>query len=438
MTNILENVLEKVVREMYRPISKNEVLEKSIKWWNPGKTKQWQEDGIDLVIGKREGYYLYDMNGKQLMDVHLNGGTYNIGHRNPEVISTLKNAMEEFDVGNHHFPSIARALLAEELAMCTPDNLQYSIFSAGGGEAVDVALKCARYATKRKKIVSLEYAYHGHTGLAVSLGNERYSSPFLSEGDPNQFIHVPFNDLQAMENALSKGDVAAVIIETIPATYGFPLPKEDYLPSVKRLCERFGTIYIADEVQTGLMRTGKLWGFEHYGIKPDILVTAKGFGGGIYPITATVVSKAAGNWMNEDGFAHISTFGGSELGCLVAMKVLEIVQRPEVVKNVDYVSRYLRAGLERIKGDNHDFFVGIRQLGVVMGLEFVNSEAALETMRTLYENGVWAIYSMLDPKVIQFKPGLLLDKKYCDELLSRCEKSIREASQKSKTKTVYY
>src|SRR5690606_10635325 len=135
------------------------------------------------------------------------------------------------------FPSIARAQLAEELAKCTPDNLRYSIFSAGGGEAVDVAVKSARYATKRSKIVSLQYAYHGHTGLAVSLGNERYSSPFLSEGDPDTFIHVPFNDIHAMERALSKGDVAGVIIETIPATYGFPLPNEGYLQEVKRLCE---------------------------------------------------------------------------------------------------------------------------------------------------------------------------------------------------------
>jgi putrescine aminotransferase len=416
---------------MLKHSKKESVLSQSINWWNPGKTKQWQEDGIDLVMGKREGYYFYDMDGKRLMDVHLNGGTYNLGHRNPEIIATLKDALNDFDIGNHHFPSITRAQLAEELYKCTPDSLHYSIFSAGGSEAIDVALKCARYATKRKKIVSILYGYHGHSGLAVSLGNERYSRPFLSEGDPSEFVHVPFNDIDAMEQALLEEDVACVIIETIPATYGFPLPESGYLTGVKSLCERYGTLYIADEVQTGLLRTGKLWGIEHYGVKPDILVTSKGFGGGIYPIAATVVNKKAGNWMNEDGFAHISTFGGSELGCIVAMKVLEITQRKEVKQNVEFVSRYLRTGLETIKNQYPDFFVGIRQSGVVMGLEFSHPKGAIYVMQSLYKNGVWAIYSMLDNKVLQFKPGLLCNKEYCDDLLSRCELSIKQAAKQS-------
>lgn len=412
---------------MVRTISKSSVLDKSIQYWNPGKTKQWQRDGVDLVIGKREGYYLYDMDGKQLMDLHLNGGTYNLGHRNQEIISTLKDAMDQFDIGNHHFPSIARAQLAEKFDQCTPDNLRYSIFSSGGGEAIDVAIKSARYATKRKKVVSVKFAYHGHTGIAVSLGNERYSKLFLSEGSSDEVVNVVFNDLDAMERVLSREDVACVIIETIPATYGFPLPEPGYLEETKRLCEKYGSLYVADEVQTGLLRTGKLWGFEHHNIKPDILVTAKGLSGGIYPIAATVVNEKVGQWMNEDGFAHISTFGGSELGCVVAMKVLEISQRPEVVENVDYVSRYIRAGLERIKSQYPDHFTGIRQKGVVLGLEFSKPDGAKDVMRALYDNGVWAIYSMLDTKVLQFKPGILLDQRYCDDLLNRVETSIAHA-----------
>ncbi|MEK3935421.1 aminotransferase class III-fold pyridoxal phosphate-dependent enzyme [Sporosarcina sp. FSL W7-1349] len=412
---------------MVQTISKSSVLDKSIQYWNPGKTEQWQRDGVDLVIGKREGYYLYDMDGKQLMDLHLNGGTYNLGHRNQEIISTLKEAMDQFDIGNHHFPSMARAQLAEKFNQCTPDNLRYSIFSSGGGEAIDVAIKSARYATKRKKVVSVKYAYHGHTGIAVSLGNERYSKPFLSEGSPDEVVNVVFNDLDAMERALSREDVACVIIETIPATYGFPLPEPGYLEGTKRLCEKYGALYVADEVQTGLLRTGKLWGFEHHNIKPDIMVTAKGLSGGIYPIAATVVSEKVGQWMNDDGFAHISTFGGSELGCVVAMKVLEISQRPEVVENVDYVARYLHAGLERIKSRYPDHFTGIRQKGVILGLEFSKPDGAKDVMRALYDNGVWAIYSMLDTKVLQFKPGILLDQRYCDDLLNRVETSMAQA-----------
>lgn len=409
-------------------LEKQKVLKKSIEWWNPGKTIQWQKDGVDLVIGKREGYYFYDLEGKRLMDVHLNGGTYNLGHRNPEVISALIEGMKEFDIGNHHFPSVMRARLSEKLYHVTPDSLRYTILASGGGEAVDVALKCARYATKRKKIISIQNGYHGHTGLSVSIGNDRYSKIFLSQGNPEEFVKVPFNDLDAMEEALMKEDAACVIIETIPATYGFPLPEDGYLQAVKCLCEKYGSLYIADEVQTGLMRTGEMWGIDVYGVKPDILITSKGLSGGIYPIAATVVSEEAGKWMFEDGSAHMSTFGGAELGCIVALKVLEITQREEVKENVHFVSKYLRDGLETIRSQYPDFFVGIRQLGVVMGLEFNFPEGAKYVMNSLYDNGVWAIYSMLNPRILQFKPGLLCDKEYCDELLERVEISIKQST----------
>lgn len=413
---------------MLTSISKKEVLEQAIDYWNPGKTEKWQSDGMDLVIGKREGYFIYDMDGKELMDVHLNGGTYNLGHRNPEIVSTLKKALDEFDIGNHHFPAIGRSQLAKKLFECTPENLIYTIFSSAGGEAVDVAVKSARYATGRTKMVSIENGYHGTSGLSLPLGHERYSKPFLSEGDPEEFIHVPFNDLIAMEEALKNKDIAAVILETIPATYGFPIPDQNYLLEIKKLCEKYGSLYIADEVQTGLMRTGTLWAFENYGFSPDILVTAKGLGGGIYPIGATIVNEKAGHWLKENGSIHVSTFGGSELGCIVAMKVLEISQREEVIKNADFVAEYLRSGLEKIKKENN-FFKDIRQMGLVMGLEFNHPEGAKYVMRSLYNNGVWARYSTLDPRILQFKPGLLCSKEFCDELLLRMEKGIQEASE---------
>ena len=306
---------------------KEQILADAIAHWNPGKTRFWQEAGVPLVIGKREMYYLYDMSGHRLIDCHLNGGTYNLGHRNPEVIAALIEGTKDFDIGNHHFPAIMRSVLCKRMAELTPEPLTYTVLGSSGGEAIDVAIKCARYATKRRKSVSIIKAYHGHTGLALGTADAKYAAPFLMQR-PEECIHVPFNDVPAMAQALQGGDVASVIIETIPATYGFPMPAEGYLQAVRELCTRYGTLYIADEVQTGLMRTGNMWGVETFGVTPDILVSAKGISGGIYPITATVMTAAAANWMNEDGFAHIATYGGSELGCVVAMKVLEIVSRP--------------------------------------------------------------------------------------------------------------
>jgi acetylornithine/succinyldiaminopimelate/putrescine aminotransferase len=404
--------------------AKLDVLEASKTYWNPHKTGFWQEAGIDLVIDRREGYCLYDMDGKRLIDVHLNGGTYNLGHRNSELIEVLNAGARRFDMGNHHFPALARTALAEALAACTPEGLQYTIYGAGGAEAVELAIKSARNATQKRKIVSIIKAYHGHSGLAVKTGDERFSKTFLSEDTLGEFPQVPFNDLTAMEDALKGRDVAAVIMETIPATYGFPMPLEGYLPAVKQLCERYDALYIADEVQTGLMRTGSLWGITKYGVTPDIMVIGKGITGGMYPISCCVVSERAGAWLKEDGFAHMSTAGGAELGCIVALKVLEITQRPEVASMVGYISDFIRAGLDAILGLYPDFFTGIRQHGVIMGLEFNHPEGAKPVMRRLYENGVWAIFSTLDPRVLQFKPGILMTQDLSEDLLRRVETAI--------------
>ncbi len=406
--------------------SKSEMLAKSKEFWNPDKTQFWMDSGVPLVIDRREGYFIYDVEGKRLIDVHLNGGTYNLGHRNPEVMAAVTAAMQHFDIGNHHFPSLARTALAEALVASAPPGLTKVIFGSGGGEAIDIALKTARHATKRRKIVSIAKAYHGHTGLAVATGDERFAALFLADR-PEEFPHVPFNDLGAMEEALRGRDVAAVIMETIPATYGFPLPAPGYLAEVKRLCERYGSLYIADEVQTGLMRTGELWGITKHGVAPDILVTGKGISGGLYPISAVLVSEASGGWLSEDGFAHMSTFGGAELGCVAALKTLEISGRPEVSSMVRYAADLIGRGLRQIQDAHPDWFTGIRQDGLVMGLEFDHPQGAKFVMKRLYQNGVWAIFSTLDPRVLQFKPGVLVTPSLCEELLDRVEVSIAAA-----------
>jgi acetylornithine/succinyldiaminopimelate/putrescine aminotransferase len=408
--------------------SKAEVLEKSKEFWNPDKTAFWSESGVPLVIDRREDYFIYDMSGTRLIDVHLNGGTYNLGHRNPEVVQAITVAMQHFDIGNHHFPSLARTALAEALVKSAPANLTKVIYGSGGGEAIDIAIKTARHTTQKRKIVSIMKAYHGHTGLAVGTGDDRFSKLFLSD-QPDEFPHVPFNDIAAMEDALRGRDVAAVIMETIPATFGFPLPEPGYLEAVKALCERYDALYIADEVQTGLMRTGEMWGITKHGIEPDIMVTGKGISGGMYPIAAVLVSERCAGWLREDGFAHMSTFGGAELGCIAALKVLEITGRPETRSMVHYIADFIGRGLREIQATYPDWFVGIRQNGVILGLEFAHPQGAKHVTKRLYENGVWAIFSTLDPRVLQFKPGILLKPEVAEELLDRVEVGIAKARQ---------
>ncbi|MBI2719480.1 MAG: aspartate aminotransferase family protein [Rhizobiales bacterium] len=408
--------------------SKQQLLDTAIRYWNPDKTKFWQKAGIDLVIDRREGYRLYDMSGRSLIDLHLNGGTYNFGHRHPELVETLKGALDYFDIGNHWFPSVARAALAESLVKVS-SGMTYAVFAPGGAEAVDIAIKSARYATKRRKIVSIVKGYHGHSGLSVATGDERFSKIFLSD-QPEHFVQVPFNDIDAMEKALKGNDCAALIMETIPATYGFPMPKPGYLNACKALCVKHDAMYIADEVQTGLMRTGSMWGWQAYGVEPDIMVTAKGLSGGLYPISACLVNDKTGGWLNEDGAAHISTSGGAELGCVVAHKVIEMLQRPELIANVGFVSEFMAEGMAEMRRRHGDIFTGVRQKGVILGLEFSNHpEGALHVSRALYEHGIWAIFSSLDKRVLQWKPGVLLSSDLCQEILDRFDAAMPRARQ---------
>lgn len=405
--------------------SKETLLAKAAKYWNPGKVQFWQEAGTPLVIDRRESYYLYDMSGKRLIDLHLNGGTYNFGHRHPELVAVLKSALDHFDMGNHWFPSLARTTFAEKLISTAP-HMTYAIFGAGGAEAVEIALKSARYATKRKKIVSIMKGYHGYSGLSVATGDERFSKIFLADR-PEEFRQVPFNDADALEAELKGGDVAAFIVETIPATYGFPMPHEGYLKACQDLCQKYGTKFICDEVQTGLMRTGQMWAWQGYGLTPDIFVCGKGLGGGLYPISACVVDAACGRWQEEDGAAHITTAGGAELGCVVGHHVLEMLQRAEVQANIEAVTGFFRKAMAEMMARHSDLFCGVRQNGLVMGLEFDHPEGAMAVSRALYENGVWAIFSSLDKRVLQFKPGVVKDEALCNDIMDRFDAAMPRA-----------
>jgi putrescine aminotransferase len=403
--------------------AKRRVLALAHEYLVPGRVETFAQLGIPLVIGRREAYRFWDLDGREFLDLHLNGGTYNLGHRHPALVLALTEALQSLDIGNHHFPSAVRAELAAKLAACTPGDLHYTVFASGGGEAVDVAIKSARRFTGRRKVVAMASGYHGHTGLSGCAGDDANARYFGSD-QPDQFVKVPFNDLDAVHAALRGRDVAAVVLETIPATYGFPVPADDYLPGVASLCREYGALYVADEVQTGLGRTGCLWGVEAWGVQPDILVTGKGLSGGLYPIAATVLRRDVGHWLKENAWGHVSTFGGAEPGCVVAERVLELCSDPATLAHVTRMSDYLHAGLDDIRS-RLGFIREIRRKGVVMGLAFDSPTGGLEMMSALYQCGIWAIVAGFDRSALQFKPGLLIDRGYADEVLSRFESALQ-------------
>ena len=379
------------------------------------------------MIGRRRGYRIWDLGGRELLDLHLNGGVYNLGHRNPKVLAALTEALTSLDIGNHHFPSGERALLAEELVTRTR-GMRYAVFASGGGEAVDLAIKSARRATGRGRVVSAKDAYHGHTGLALAAGDETAATSFGSGGTPGEFQRVPFNDVQAMAEALASQDIAAVILETVPATVGFLPPDPGYLAEVRRLCDLNGTMFIADEVQTGLGRTGALWGVDRFDVVPDILVTGKGLSGGIYPIAATLLSEKAGSWLEDDGWGHVSTFGGAELGCVVASTVLTLTQAQPTRDHVAQLIDLWREGLAKLQTSYPEWLTDIRQTGLCIGVGFNNEAGGMVMTRLLFDEGVWAMFAGFDHRYLQLKPGLLLSVEETQEALAALDRACQKAA----------
>ncbi len=374
----------------------------------PGKVATYERLGLKLAIGRRQGVRIHDaFSGRSWINCHCNGGVFNLGHRHPGVLAAVREALETVDVGNHHLVSPYRAELGRRLAATTGGELPGVVFGVGGGEAMDLAIKVCRAVTGRRGVVSARGGYHGHTGLAMAAGDASFRDPF----GPNLpgFVQVPFNDVPALDAALDDS-VAAVVLEPVPATLGMPICDDDYLPAVARRCAARGTKLIVDEVQTGLGRCGRTWCYQQAGIRPDAVVTGKGLSGGIYPITATLMTQELHDFFATHPFVHISTFGGAEPGCAAALAVLDTIEEPGFLDRVGELSERIA---ERLTGLPFE----LRRKGLMMGLKFPQPDAGIDAAGQLFARGVFTVYAANDTSVLQFLPPLIITDEELDEVL---------------------
>jgi putrescine aminotransferase len=402
---------------------KDKIVERFARHVSSGKAKFFGQVGIDFIFARREGVYVWDLDGTRLINCHSNGGVFNLGHCNPRVISALKKALEELDIGNHHLISEHRARLAERLAALSPGDLNRVVFGVGGGEAIDTAIKIARGHTGRPGIVSAIGGYHGHTGFALAAGDPKYSAPF--EPLPPGFLQVPFGDLDALEEAMGEA-TAAVIFETIPATLGIAIPPEDYFTGVRELCDRHGVVMIIDEVQTGLGRCGEVWGIDTYRAVPDVLVTAKGLSGGIYPITATIYDDRLNPFLDENPFIHVSTFGGSEVGCYAALEVLDILEEDGFLAHVREMAAVFEAGFEELQDKHPAVLVEARQRGLMMGLKMSGEFCGPLMTLAGFRHGILTIYANNDTSVSQILPPLIIEEEQARQVLESLDAMLCE------------
>lgn len=381
-----------------------------------GKARALEAIGIDLVIGEREGARFRDAyTGRWYWNCHCNGGVFNLGHRHPAVVAAVREGLDHIDVGNHHLVSGYRARLAEQLAASTDGLLTHAVFTPSGTESVDLALRLARAVTARPKIVAARGAYHGTSGFALAASDPRWLEPFAF--GPSGFAHVPFNDIDAIRREIDS-ETAAVILETIPATLGFVSPNPGYLREVGEAARDAGALLILDEVQTGLGRTGTTWYYQQQEVKPDMLITGKGLGGGIYPVSATLLREELESFFESHPFSYVSTFGGAEIGCLTASAVMDEISRPGFLQRVEELGQRFERAFAGMPFE-------LRRFGLTMGLAFEDEQGGIMAAKRLIDSGVFAVYAEHDHSVTQFKPPLIVSETEVDEIASAVGAALR-------------
>lgn len=388
----------------------------------PGRMKAFDGLGLDLVVGKSEGFRIWDLDGREFLDLDLSG-IHNFGHRHPKLLAALENGLQHTDMGHPLFARTSQAVLADRLAKAT--GLDYAIIAPSGTEANDIAIRSARRTTGRRKIVSCRYGYHGAAGLSGAAGSPTAAASFLCDY-PAEFLTVEPNDYDAIEMLVSGGDIAAVMLEPVTQAAGYPEAPGDFWTRLQAVCRAHGTLIILDEIVTGLCKTGRYWGFQHFDVQPDILVVGKALSGGLYPVTACILSDKAGAWLEDDLFGYGGSFAGSELGCIVANAVLDLCEDPATLSNVDEMAVYFAEGLKTIASRDTQL-ESFTQLGLLYALHLKDDESMFPAMARLFKNGVLSIVAAYSPRSasVLIRPGLFVDKAYCDEALNRIEAALR-------------
>lgn len=400
-----------------------ETISKYEKYINPSQARLFRFMGLASVEGSAEGWTITDSEGKQFIDCLGGYGMFALGHRNPAVVKAVEDALHTMPMCGKVLFNRQMADLAEKLAEITPGELQYSFFVNSGTEAVEGCLKVARLATKRTKFVAAENAFHGKTmGSLTATGRDLYRDPFkpLLEG----FTHVPYGDIEAIKNAVDE-ETAAVILEPIQGEGGIIVPPDGYLRQVKEVCEAKGALLIADEVQTGIGRTGEWFGVNHDGVTPDLMACAKALGGGVMPIGAIIGTPRAWQGLIEAPFLHTSTFGGNQLACAAGIAAIKYIQEEDLLRRGRETGAYFKAGLEKIMQEYPEVIAQVRGRGMMIGIELTKEGAGGMLMSLMIDKKIIVAYTLNNPKVIRIEPPLIMPVEVVDHVLEEFREAVR-------------
>lgn len=380
---------------------------------------------LDVVINRAKGIWVWDVEGKKYLDFLSAYSAVNQGHCHPRIIKVLENQSKKLTLTSRAFRNDQLPLFAKEL--CELAGYEMLLLMNSGAEAVETAIKAARKWAYQKKgipqdraeIIACTNNYHGRTVTTISFSTEPLYRKDFGPFTPG-FVIVPYGDLDALETAINP-NTAAFIVEPIQAEAGILIPPEGYLKDAKELCEKHNVLFIADEIQTGLGRTGKFFGCEHEGVKPDLAVIGKSLGGGVYPISAVLSQRdVLGLFKPRE---HGSTFGANPLACAVARESLHVIQDEELIENSTKQGKYF---LEKLKTIKSRHIKEVRGKGLLIGIELnLKAGGARRFCEELQNEGL--LCKETHENIIRFAPPLIIKQKDLNWAFKRVKEVFKRA-----------
>jgi putrescine aminotransferase len=379
-----------------------------------------------------KGAIFHDVLGRKFIDCLGGYGLLDLGWGHPEVVAAVKAQLERSPMPTQEMIDPLRGVLARLLSMILPGDLKYSFFCASGTEANEGAIKLAKMYTQKPGFITAVKAFHGKTmGSLSMMGKSDYRVP------PGQLYggpvyHVPFGDAGAVERQLDICDqvgigIAAVIMEPIQGEAGAVVPPDDFWPRIREATKKHGTLLIADEVQTGFGRTGKLWGVDHWNVQPDIIAMAKSLGGGVMPISAFCSTEEI--WqvmMYPNPFIHTTTTGGGALACSAAIAAINVTVRDRIWEQAAAKGDYMMARLNGLVERFPDIFVGVSGKGLLIGMHFKDNHLGYKVASGMFKRGVLVAGTLISATTIRIEPPLIISYEELDEVLNRLEDTLKE------------
>jgi putrescine aminotransferase len=385
---------------------------------------RWPEPRVPegaVIEWQGEGCLLRDINGREFIDCLGGFGIFALGHRHPKVIAAVKAQMDRLALHSQWMMNPVAADAARRLAEITPGSLRKTFWCSTGTEAVEGALKLARLYTGKKKFISTVNSFHGKTMGSLSVtGRDLFRRPFLPLLDA---AFVPYGDAGALEKEIDD-ETAAVILEPIQGEGGVIVPPDGYLPAVREICTRRGVLLIFDEVQTGLGRTGKMFGCDHAGIAPDIMSLGKALSGGVIPCAAFHTTDEIFRSFHPNPFYHTSTFGANPMATCAAAATIETLQTAKLVENAAQMGAYFMTGLRALQEQFPQIIRDVRGRGLLIGVEIADAKVGESLAQRMFDRNVLIAYTLNKPEVIRIEPPLIITRNLIDAALERFAESL--------------